>query len=165
MGVPVHVWGKWKSDGTAAGTLRVKDINPGPAGSTPTALTNINGTLLFSAYDAAHGDELWRSDGSEAGTALRQDINAGFANSNSPGCMLAGDQVFFQSATSEVGAELWALPVAALAAPVFTPNVTAGAGCSVDSAGNRITVQLDHFTDFAVAGSTQRTLYLPLTTR
>ena len=41
----------WKSDGTAAGTVLVKDINPGSASSDPSYLTNVNGTLFFTADD------------------------------------------------------------------------------------------------------------------
>ena len=51
----------WKSDGTAAGTVRVKDIRAGSAGSIPSGLTNINGTLFFSANDGVNGQELWAS--------------------------------------------------------------------------------------------------------
>ena len=64
----------WKSDGTAAGTVLVKDINPGGIGSIPVNLTNVNGTLFFSADDGAHGEELWKSDGTAAGTVLVKDI-------------------------------------------------------------------------------------------
>src|SRR4051812_49273784 len=43
----------WRTDGTAPGTLRVKDINPGPAGSMadadPVTLTGGNGRVLFLA--------------------------------------------------------------------------------------------------------------------
>src|SRR6266446_1250777 len=53
----------WKSAGTTAGTVLVKDINPGASGSTPKNLTNINGTLWFAANDGSHGTELWKSDG------------------------------------------------------------------------------------------------------
>lgn len=46
----------WKTDGTAAGTVFVKDIRPGlSAGSNPTALANVNGTLFFSAWDGNTG--------------------------------------------------------------------------------------------------------------
>ena len=37
----------WKSDGTAAGTVLVKDIRPGASGSNIAGLTNVNGTLFF----------------------------------------------------------------------------------------------------------------------
>jgi ELWxxDGT repeat protein len=49
----------WKSDGTAAGTVRVMDINPGSNGSSPANLANINGTLYFAANDGVHGVEPW----------------------------------------------------------------------------------------------------------
>ena len=115
----------WKSDGTAAGTVLVKDINPAPAtatrepdqrqrhavlhgrrrhvrqravedrrhrrrhrarsrtstpasrAATPRNLTNVNGTLFFTANDGTHGSELWKSDGTAAGTVLVKDINPG----------------------------------------------------------------------------------------
>jgi ELWxxDGT repeat protein len=45
----------WKSDGTAAGTVLVSDINPGPADSYPypgyLSLTKVNGKLFFVADD------------------------------------------------------------------------------------------------------------------
>ena len=63
----------WKSDGTAAGTVLVKDITPGSRrGSCPSDLTNVNGTLFFAANDGTSGRELWKSDGTAAGTVLRQ---------------------------------------------------------------------------------------------
>ena len=56
----------WKSDGTAAGTMLVDEINTGSANFK--YLTNINGTLFFVANDGTHGGELWKSDGTAAGT-------------------------------------------------------------------------------------------------
>ena len=41
----------WKSDGTAAGTVLVKDIYPGSDSSYPSNLTNVGGTLFFAAND------------------------------------------------------------------------------------------------------------------
>lgn len=35
-------------------------VNPGPSGSYPSGLTNVNGTLYFSAYSGNDGFELWR---------------------------------------------------------------------------------------------------------
>jgi ELWxxDGT repeat protein len=65
-----------KSDGTTPGTTLVKDINPGPAGSLPYALTAVDGALYLNATDPDHGAELWTSDGTAAGTRLVEDINA-----------------------------------------------------------------------------------------
>lgn len=77
----------WKSDGTAAGTVIVKDIDPsnfpqdqggGPKGGIPSQLTNVNGTLFFSAISSETlGIELWKSDGTAAGTVMVKDIRQG----------------------------------------------------------------------------------------
>ena len=40
-------------------------------------LTNVSGTLYFSADDGRHGQELWRSDGTARGTRMVKDINPG----------------------------------------------------------------------------------------
>ena len=73
----VHGRELWKSNGTAAGTLMVKDIDPGPSGSYPAHLTNVSGTLFFAANDGTHGTELWRSNGTAAGTLMVKDIHPG----------------------------------------------------------------------------------------
>ena len=56
----------WKSDGTAAGTVLVKDIAAGRVGSIPVELTDVNGTLFFRIVRPPFG--LWKSDGTAAGT-------------------------------------------------------------------------------------------------
>ena len=67
----------WKSDGTSAGTVMVKDIANGGS-SFPRELTNVNGTLFFRASDGiANGPELWKSDGTTAGTVMVKDIRSG----------------------------------------------------------------------------------------
>ncbi len=63
-----HGYELWKSDGTSAGTVLVKDIRPGSSGGGPGYLTNVNGTLYFGASDGSTGYELWKSDGTSAGT-------------------------------------------------------------------------------------------------
>ncbi|HYI23197.1 MAG TPA: ELWxxDGT repeat protein [Candidatus Limnocylindrales bacterium] len=59
----------WKSDGTEAGTIRVKNIRAGSASSNPFYLTDVAGTLFFGATDS-NGTGLWTSDGTEPGTDL-----------------------------------------------------------------------------------------------
>jgi ELWxxDGT repeat protein len=58
----------WRTDGTQAGTMMVKDIYPDGESSHPSWLTNVNGTLFFTADDGVHGEELWKSDGTAEGT-------------------------------------------------------------------------------------------------
>ena len=65
----------WRTDGTDAGTFRVKDVNPGPGGLDGGAffipqLVAVGGVLYFGASDGVHGTALWRSDGTEAGTTM-----------------------------------------------------------------------------------------------
>src|SRR5262249_6159731 len=74
----------WRSNGTQAGTVLVKDIAAGPVTSYPQNLTNVGGTPYFKANDGAHGYELWKSDGSAAGTLLVADIKPG-GRSSPPG--------------------------------------------------------------------------------
>jgi len=97
----------WRSDGTESGTVRVKDINPGPLESSPRGIVEVNGILFFSASDV-HGPELWKSDGTEAGTELVDDIVPGPAGSQPRLITLAGSHVFFAANDFVVGEELWA---------------------------------------------------------
>src|SRR5262249_16270891 len=62
----------WKSDGTAAGTVLVADIQPGRNGSYPSDLAFVNGALFFSADDGLNGREPWilPLDPSAAGAAI-----------------------------------------------------------------------------------------------
>jgi ELWxxDGT repeat protein len=100
----------WESNGTAAGTQMVADINPGGAAGDPRHLTNVNGTLFFSANDGAHGYELWESNGTAAGTFLVKDIGVGgsFVYSSNPEYLTNVNGTLFFSATRFIdGTELW----------------------------------------------------------
>lgn len=58
----------WVSDGTAAGTHEVADINPAPGESSwPDQLTALSGRVYFFAYDGSRCG-LWKSDGTADGT-------------------------------------------------------------------------------------------------
>ncbi|MBI4963668.1 MAG: DUF4347 domain-containing protein [Desulfomonile tiedjei] len=103
----------FRTDGTAGNTLPVADINSGPGDSNPSHLTDVNGTLFFSATDgnsAGHyGVELWKSDGTT--TSRVTDINPGNKDSN-PDHFLNANGVLFFSATdgnsaADHGTELW----------------------------------------------------------
>ena len=64
----------WKSDGTSAGTVLVKDIVPGKRSSVPLFLTAFGNDLLFSATADSTGRELWISNSNPDSTMLVKDI-------------------------------------------------------------------------------------------
>jgi len=97
----------WRSDGTAAGTRLIKDINPGSDGSTPMYLKAIGSLLFFSADDGTHGKELWKSDGTEAGTELVKDIWFDSVDSEPKEITQYGFSVMFSATREDQGRELW----------------------------------------------------------
>lgn len=58
----------WKTDGTPAGTMMVKDINAGSAGSTPAAFCKLNNEIFFTCIQSGSARKLWKTDGTDAGT-------------------------------------------------------------------------------------------------
>ncbi len=96
----------WKSDGTAAGTTLVADLNPWSS-SNPSNLTNVNGTLFFTANDGSKGIELWKSDGTAAGTTLVADIYSGYNPSNPKHLTNVNGTLFFTANDGINGTELW----------------------------------------------------------
>lgn len=107
----------WVSDGTSAGTVLLKEINPVDAfsGSDPNQLTVTGTTLFFRARDNnLTGNELWKTDGTSAGTVLVKDINPGSYAANSPkssnptGLVNVGGTLFFSAKNSDGNnIELW----------------------------------------------------------
>jgi ELWxxDGT repeat protein len=97
----------WKSDGTEAGTVLVKDINPGSSLGFDRYVANVNGTLFFQGTDGTHGTELWKSDGTADGTVLVRDINPGSSSSTPRYLINANGTVFFQANDGSTGIELW----------------------------------------------------------
>lgn len=106
----------WRSDGTAAGTIQIAEINPTYAGSLPAHLTYHNGLLFFTADDGASGRELYVSDGSLLNNRVDfklLDIYPGVNPGNGvpyasqPSSLLGvGDYVFFTAMTGYTGIEL-----------------------------------------------------------
>ena len=74
----------WKSDGTEAGTVLVKDIWAGTPSSWPDTLVNLNDTLYFSADDEIHGRELWQRR-YRGGYVMVREIVPGVGRSNPHG--------------------------------------------------------------------------------
>ncbi len=100
-------WELWKTDGTTAATVLVKDINPGTADSNVFGLVELGGELLFSADDGTAGSELWKTDGTAAGTVLLKDIRPGTLGSGPRDLIAFGGQVLFSANDGVSGNELW----------------------------------------------------------
>ncbi|MCR6720164.1 MAG: T9SS type A sorting domain-containing protein [Chitinophagaceae bacterium] len=97
----------WKTDGTAAGTVMVKDIYPGVNGSDPSNLVVVGSTLFFSATNGINGTELWKSDGTAAGTVMVKDIWTGGSESYPFNLRNVGGTLFFSADNGANGMELW----------------------------------------------------------
>ena len=96
----------WKSDGSEAGTVLVKDISPGDQ-NIYYGLTSAYGILMFAYGNSAQGIELWRSDGTAAGTKIVKDINQGMFSSV-PQYIAFNNGLFLFGADNGVnGYELW----------------------------------------------------------
>jgi|GEM_PF-1038907 len=103
----VHGEELWKSNGTAAGTVLLKDIFPGTAGASPGGFTEVNGVVYFRAGDGKHGVELWKTDGTAAGTVLVKDINPGPADAEPLSLVNLNGVAYFGANDGVNGRELW----------------------------------------------------------
>ncbi len=102
----------WRTDGTAEGTFRVRDVAPGSVGSRPrqfcTVMTAAGPRVFFTAETAAAGRELWVTDGTEAGTGLVFDLFPG-PRGSSPQLTfaIAPGKLLFAADDGVTGVELW----------------------------------------------------------
>ncbi len=96
----------WKTDGTSAGTMLVKDINPGGT-NYYYGLINVNGILMFAYANDALGFELWKSDGTSAGTVLVKDILPGIYSSYPQFLSYKGGSFLFSANDGNKGFEVW----------------------------------------------------------
>jgi len=71
----------WVSDGTAAGTHIVADLNPGSGSSAIGDIMEIGANVFFSVKTSGTGAELWKTNGTNATTSLVADLNPGAGDS------------------------------------------------------------------------------------
>lgn len=95
----------WRSDGTEAGTVLVKDL--GPEAGVLASQAVVGDTLFFALSEPEHGTELWKSDGTEAGTELVKDIVPGPESSTPFSLRTVGRHVFFAATEPDHGTEVW----------------------------------------------------------
>lgn len=97
----------WRSDGSAAGTQRLTDINTGSASTHPTFLVEMGNVLYFTADDGSHGMELWKYPLPNGPAALVKDIADGSAGSEPLWLTPVDGTLYFSAWTSGGGRELW----------------------------------------------------------
>ncbi|MFC5408761.1 ELWxxDGT repeat protein [Larkinella bovis] len=86
----------WKTDGTEAGTVLVKNIHP-TSSSNLFEMVVMNNLLYMTANDGTNGTELWKSDGTEAGTVLVKNLVAGSGSSQPQDLEAVGSTLFFRA--------------------------------------------------------------------
>jgi ELWxxDGT repeat protein len=120
VGMTGHGTELWKSDGTEAGTVMVKDISPGPestdfffSGLQSRDAFDLNGRIFFTAadrtgaYPGKFGRELYITDGTEGGTSLVKDIWPGTGGSSVRFVCIENNRLIFRADDFLHGEELW----------------------------------------------------------
>jgi len=101
----------WSTNGTTAGTARVKGLVTGSGVGVvvyfPSSTAVANGLLFFRGGNGPNGYELWRSDGTEAGTSMVKDILIG-SNSSEPNNLVTyKNRVYFVANDGIRGNQIW----------------------------------------------------------
>ena len=101
----------WKTDGTEAGTVMVKDIHPDGNGLSylGTEFVCFKNRLYFNGYDNEHGGELYVSDGTPNGTYMLREIAHGSWSSSYASRFYnhKNELLYFRASTAKHGYEPW----------------------------------------------------------
>ncbi|MCC7465772.1 MAG: T9SS type A sorting domain-containing protein [Saprospiraceae bacterium] len=144
----VHGRELWKSSGTEATTVLIKDINPA-GNSNPANFCNVNGTVFFTANDGS-GIALWKTNGTTQGTVKVKDVFNQAVDDQISQLTACGGKLFF-SALAQTN-----LPAGVIVCPKLyvsdgTANGTQVLGFSVFNPQNLTSVGSILF--FSAAGS------------
>jgi ELWxxDGT repeat protein len=88
------------TDGSAAGTHRLGNVNSGPTITVVDHLIPIGNKVYFGAYSPLFGFEPWVSDGTEAGTHMFANIGQDGPPSSSPAPIFGSDTLLFFKANT-----------------------------------------------------------------
>ncbi|MCY1073852.1 HYR domain-containing protein [Archangium lansingense] len=106
--LPVGGWlqrSLWRTDGTEAGTSRLKKLDGFFGEGWPLAL--VGDTLFLALSDSTRGVELWKTDGTAEGTVLVKDVKPGSGSSQPVQAAALGNRLFFWADDGTHGVELW----------------------------------------------------------
>lgn len=95
----------WRTDGTAAGTVLVKDLHP-LHGSEPRSLTEHAGRLYVTAFDEELHRRIWSTDGTAAGTVATSLFPLATDAVIGP-LISTGSKLFFWAGATDAPVGLW----------------------------------------------------------
>jgi len=133
----------WFSDGTESGTILLRDINPGPDFSSPSAIGSdgasdlliddgsniLDDLFFFSADDGTNGPELWATDGTPGGTRLVSNISPGAGGFVASNFQAFDGRMYFSYDDGVNGSELWVSDGTDAGTQLFA-NIRAGGSAS-----------------------------------
>jgi len=124
----------WVSQGQASNTFLLKDLNPGPGGSSPKFLASYGPLQFLTATDGRTGNELWITDGTPRGTRFLKDIYPS-SKSSSPEDMIEFEgRMFFSAFHPSYGRETW-----------VTDGTPLGTSLAFDLTGNNSSSNPEHY--------------------
>ncbi len=99
----------WATDGTTGGTYLMDEVDTTLSwASDPNAGVELNGNIVFIAWDGVHGREIWKTDGTYSGTEMLADIWPGTQSSiNNPSLTELNGIIYFEATNVTSGMELW----------------------------------------------------------
>ena len=153
----IHGLELWQTDGTAARTSQIAQINQSTLGSDPGQGVYLNGKYIFRADDGIKGSQLWTSDGTAAGTTLLSDVAPAVLSNYQ--LTVIGTEAYF-AASSTGGTEIWKTDGTTAGTTLVDTLSVSGAVYGFTGAGSKIffSVQLstavaEYVTDGTAAGT------------
>lgn len=97
--------GLWKTDGSAGGTVLVKDL---PGGAMPCEFLQVGNRFFFVTQSSPTASPaLWLSDGTAEGTIKLRDFAANGYDSTTGSLMSVGDTLYFSAYDPDAGQAVW----------------------------------------------------------
>jgi ELWxxDGT repeat protein len=118
----------YRTDGTAAGTVRITDLNVNAANADPQDLTVFQGVLYFAATASdGEGRQMWSYNGTSATRITDDNVVAGFGSpAEFTGNFAAG--LYFVATSTSRGRELWRMRLDAFGGQIIEPVAEIVAG-------------------------------------